>query len=715
MRPARPLLSPDWYRIAAIRAQVRPGVRVSRQEVRGEYWYVLSDPVSGRHHRFNEIAYRLIASCDGIATLDEAWAARVAEDRDTAPTQDEAIHILTQAFAANLMVGDVTPDAAQVVRAQSSARRRRLSNAVNPFAFRLPLWDPDRFLARHVGRVRWLFSTPALVVAGVVMLFGLLLLAANAPAFGRFAREHATAGGMLLLFWIAYPLVKTIHELAHAFAVKHYGGEVHEMGVTVLLLTPVPYVDASASIAFEAKGARMMVAAAGILVEVFLGSLAMMLWLVTEPGLVSDAAFAVATIGIVSTVLVNGNPLLRFDGYYVFSDLLELPNLATRSNRYWHCLAARWLLLARHVRFGGAARGETPWLFAYAPLSWAWRVAMLAGFALLMQDLGELMMLAIAAYGLWIFVAKPLARGARFVADSHELTGMRGRAAVLACVAAGGVAALLLVAPVPHRTWTPGVVWLAEDAIVRNGVEGFVDAFLVADGERVAAGTPILRLANDQLMVDLAGLDVQIRRKDIERKSLVGTDLLKAAMLEEEIARLHTDRARLRERIDLLVVRAQVDGAVVLDRPDNLVGRWIAQGQTVAHVLPARAPMVRTVIRHGDIALVRERPGRVSVTFADAHGPSHAARLEVQTPRATTALPSAALGEAGGGSIALDATDTSGRTARESRFQVDVRLDDASIARAGARALVTFDHGESTVAGLVAQLVRRSFLRFHEA
>ena len=98
-----PLLSRDWYRVAAMRPRLRRGVRVSRQRVRGETWYVLSDPVSGRHHRFNDIAYALIASCDGDVTLDAAWAARVAAEGDAAPSQAETIRIVAQAFAANLL------------------------------------------------------------------------------------------------------------------------------------------------------------------------------------------------------------------------------------------------------------------------------------------------------------------------------------------------------------------------------------------------------------------------------------------------------------------------------------------------------------------------------------------------------------------------------------------------------------------------------------
>ncbi len=182
---------------------------------------------------------------------------------------------------------------------------------------------------------------------------------------------------MLLILWLAYPLIKVLHELAHAFAVKVFGGEVHEVGLTLLMLTPVPYVNASASIAFAQKRQRIAVAAAGIAVEVVLATAALGLWMALEPGLIKDIAFAVVLIGGVSTLLVNGNPLLRFDGYHMLCDALELPHLAQRSQRYWLYLLKRGLLGVQGTRFDGHARGALPWLLAHAPLSWLYRAALL--------------------------------------------------------------------------------------------------------------------------------------------------------------------------------------------------------------------------------------------------------------------------------------------------------------------------------------------------
>ena len=137
------------------------------------------------------------------------------------------------------------------------------------------------------------------------------------------------------------------------------------MGVMLLVFTPVPYVDATASTAFSDKYRRMVVAGAGIMVELLLAAVAMWAWAGLAPGLARDAAFDVMLIGAGSTLLFNGNPLLRFDGYHVLADAVEIPNLGIRSNRYLLYLGQRWLLGLRDVRSPVTTPGERPWLIVY--------------------------------------------------------------------------------------------------------------------------------------------------------------------------------------------------------------------------------------------------------------------------------------------------------------------------------------------------------------
>ncbi|HET7526412.1 MAG TPA: HlyD family efflux transporter periplasmic adaptor subunit [Burkholderiaceae bacterium] len=709
------LLSPDWYRVASMRPRLRDGVRVTRQRLRGETWYVLSDPMTGRHHRFNALAYGLIAACDGQRTLDDVWAERAASDGDDAVTQGEAIRIFSQAFGANLFTGDVAPDAAAIVRAHTRTERKRRRAAINPFAFKLPLWDPDAWLDRHVHRVRGLFGRATLWTLACAAALGVLLLALNAHAVTQATREHFGSGRMLLLMWLAYPAIKALHELAHAFAVKAHGGEVHEIGITLLFMTPVPYVDASASAAFPDKRQRIAVAAAGVMVEVLLATAALTLWLALEPGLLREMAYAVVAVAGLSTLLVNGNPLLRFDGYFVAADALELPNLAQRSNRHWQLWAKRTLLGLSEMRLPGLARGERGWLLAYAPASFVYRGVLLVSLAVVLADVSAWLGLIVLVLAVWSCALKPVVHVATYLWASPELSLQRGRAAIVSMGTLVIAALVAFVVPLPHCTRAPAVVWLPNDAIVRLGSDGFVEQVLVTDGQQVSAGTVLFTLANDPLRVDLERVVADLQRRDVERAALFADAAMRRSVLDDEIARLSAERQRLQQRVDQLTVRAAIDGRVAIDPQLQVVGRYLPQGHVVAHVLPAGAPLVRVLVRNDDITAVTRRPGPIRVALAHGDSGELPARLERATPRAALTVPTAALSEAGGGTIALRPGDNGqSLTAREPFFELDLRLPATAVAHIGARALVTFDHGQASAAELIGLFVRRAFLRHFE-
>ena len=711
-----PLLSPDWYRVAQVRPRLRPGVRVSQQRLRAETWYLLTDPMSGRHHRFNDIAYRLISACDGQRTLDEVWSAcaAAAADGEHAPTQGETVRVMAQAFGANLFVGDLSPDAAALVKAQRRGRRQRLQAAVNPLALKVPIWDPDTFLHAHIDAWRWLFTASVARILMLLIALGAVLLALNASAFLAFGRDTLSSGRMVLIMWLIYPLIKGLHEMAHAFAVKSFGGEVHEIGLTLLMLTPIPYVDASAAMGFADKRQRLAVAGAGIVVELVLATLALLLWLVLEPGLLKEIAFAVVLIGGVSTLAINGNPLLRFDGYHMLCDQFELPNLALRSPRFWQHLAKRGLLRLPHARFDGHARGAMPWFLAYAPLSWLYRVFLMAFLSVWLAEHSRLLGLIGLALALWLCLVQPGFKVLRYMVRSPELHGHRAHAALVSLVGATVVGAAVFGADLPHTTRAPGVVWMQDEAQVRLGTDGFVEQLLAADGDSVVAGQALMLLANDELQTQLQRVDAQLVSLEVERSASFASDALRAGVASGELERLLAQRARLQERADQLVVRAAVAGQLVIAPRFNRLGQYLPQGEVVAHVLAPGAPLVRALVRNEDVALVRDHVRSIQVALAHSPDGQTTGHLVAAVPRATKDLPSAALGDATGGSIALDGSDQTGRTALESRFQVDLQLEDGIDARVGARALITFRHPDASAAELVADFARRSFLRHFE-
>ncbi len=709
-------LSPQWYRVAYLKPRLRAGVRVSRHTVRGQVWYVLTDPISRKHHRLDGRAYALISSCDGDLTIDDIWARRVDTAGDDAPTQNEAMEVFAQAFAANLLSGDVAADARAQMRAQRRSQQRQQRLALNPLSFKLPLWNPERFVDAHIGALRWVFSVPCFMAITVAMVLGLMLWVLNLDALARATAGVGSQGRVLILMWLAYPVIKLLHELAHAFAVKAFGGEVHEMGVAMLLLTPMPYVDASSATAFPNKHHRVIVGAAGIAVEWLLASFALVLWLALEPGLLRDLALAITLVGGVSTLLINGNPLVRFDGYHVFCDAMELPNLGQRSAAWWGRLLRRVLLGHTHAHAPAmdshASGRERAWLAAYAPLSWVYRSLMTLVLALAVAEWHAGAGLVVLGLALWWMVVAPLLTALRGLAQAAPGDRARGRAWM---VGAGGAMLLLLlafVAPMPHRTVAPGVVWLPDDAIVRAGTSGNVAQWLVQDGDMVEPGTPLLRLQNDPLRQALRKAEAELEQQRIEHLMWIESDMLRSAQAGDRVKALDSERARLAAEVASLDLRAATRGTVAIESRRLVQGRWVAHGDVAAYVMPQGAPLVRALVSNDTIHQVRANHDTIAVSLShETGGDSVAGEWLRGVPRATTQLMTAALSTAAGGPIAVDPADPQHRVALEPRFEVDVRLPASVKAHVGARAWVTFDHGHATLAALSLGFVRRAFLR----
>jgi putative peptide zinc metalloprotease protein len=704
------LFSSSWYRVARLRPRLRSQVQVQRQHWRDQRWYLLSDSGTGRQHRINDAAYRFIGRCDGRHTVHEVWNDLLHAAPDAAPTQDEVLALLGQLGELELVQSDRAGNTEAVLRRRGEGRQRRRGRMLNPFSFRLPLGDPSKWLARLDPLARVLFSAPVFWVWLLVLLASTLAAATEWPALRSHAALHLADSGNLAMAWLLYPLMKTVHELGHALAVRRWGGEVHEAGIGLWLLVPAPYVDASAATAFPSRLARAAVGAAGVIAELGLAALGFWVWWFTQPGLVNQLGFAVLFIGTASTLLFNGNPLLRFDAYHVMCDLFALPNLAARSSAWWNQRLGR-LLLASRAEAPEHATGEAKWLWAYAPLSLAYRCVLSVAMVLWLGSHALLLGLAALAYTVVTVLLKPLAGWSRQAMNAaqpgRELARLRLRLG-LVVVTAG---LLLCVVPLPLSTVAPAVVYLPERAQVRPEVDGFVAELPVADGAKVAPGDLLLRLANPELMSQRDRFVSRLEGLRVEQFQQLLKDGSAAQNLALDIERTQAEVQRAEERIAQLQLRAQVAGTLVMPRQGDLMGAYMRQGITLGHVLAPDQMRVRAAVPEADAYLVRHRMAGAQVRLADAPGVAWPALRSGDMPAATHTLPSAALADRGGGPYTADPDQKDGTHILEPVFLIDLSLAGHTLERVGGRAWVNFDHGSEP---LVQQAYRRAaqlFLR----
>jgi putative peptide zinc metalloprotease protein len=710
------LFSNSWYRVAELKPRLRAHAQIHRQTFRGQVWYVLQDHQTGRFFRVSPAANRMLCLMDGRRTMRTVWDIAGERSADDPPTQDETIQLLSQLHAADLLQGELPPDIAEIAdRSQRADRRRLIQRLRNPMAMRLPLFDPDKLLDATLPLVRPLFSVVGFLAWLALVLTGATLAVLHWSELTSNVADRVLVAQNVALILCVYPLMKTLHELGHAYATKIWGGEVHEVGVMLLVFIPVPYVDASASAAFRQKRRRIVVGAAGIIVELALAAIAMIVWVNASPGLGRAVAFNVILIGGVSTLFFNGNPLLRFDGYYILSDLLEIPNLATRANSYLFFLIQRHLLRIDALDNPATAPGEAKWLVAYAILSFLYRMVVSFGIAVFLATRLFFVGIAMAMWAVVSIAALPLLKGIRFLTTSPRLRGQRRRAFGIVGGMAAVAGAVLFLVPLPYATVAQGVVWIPDRAEVRAKAEGFVAEVLTTPGAEVPAHRQLVALTDPILSAKVAVIEAQLQEMQLRFDAVKQLDRVQAAVVQEQVQRLTGTLAAYRVRQDDLTVTSDQEGRFVLPRADDMPGRFLKRGELLGYVIGDTDLVVRVVVPQADVDLVRQRTGRVDAYFAENLDRPVPARIRREVPAAQNDVPSMALTTQGGGPIVLDPSRTQKPQSLFSMFQFDVDLLEPVPPRmAGARVYVRFDHGNEAPAWRVMRALRQFFLgQFH--
>ena len=610
------LFSPSWYRVAHLMPRLRSQSEIHRHVYRGELWYVLQDHASGRHYRFSPVAYDIIGLMDGKRTVHDLWEEANRRFGDDAPGQGEMIRLLGQLHAADVLLCDVPPDTVELLRrSERIEKSKRLAKLRSPLFLKFPLWDPESFLTRSYPYARFLFNRWCFMAWLSLVAWGVVTAGLHWTELTNNIVDQVFSAQNLLVLWLVYPLVKILHEFAHGYAIKNAGGEVHEMGIMLLVLMPIPYVEASAASSLRSKWARVLTGGAGIMIEMLAAAVALQAWVLLEPGLLRSVAFNIILVGSVSTVLFNGNPLLRYDGYYMLMDWLEIPNLAQRSQQYLGYLMKRYLLGMAKVEPPHVAPGEGVWLFSYSIAAFVYRLFVYAAIVMFIAGKFFVVGIILAIWAALNMVVWPLLKKLHFLLFSPALRAHRGRAVA---VASGGLAlglGLLFVVPFPSWTNAEGVVWVGEDRLVRAGVQGFIREAVAIPGGQVKKGDVLLLCDNPDLSTER---DVYVSRlAELRTKIAMATvkDRVQRNILLEEIRHVEAALARVQEMVDLLTIRSTRDGLFILPSFQDLPGRFVQRGGLVGYVLDDKPPLVRTVVAQDDVDDVRQRTLGVNVCF----------------------------------------------------------------------------------------------------
>lgn len=650
-----PTFDESWHRVAPRRVRLRPGIEVHAQRFRGQRWHVLRDHLSGRFFRVRPAAYDFICEMERCATVGEAWERCLEADPDHAPGQGEVVHLLSQLHRAGLLRSEVEGDAEGLAEVFAAEKRREaVARWSSLLFFRMPLWCPDAFLraTSFIGAV--LFSRFGFLLWLALVGWGASEVISNWQAFTADSSGLLGAANLLWMYAVMI-VIKVLHEFGHGYACRRYGGEVPEMGVMLLLFNPLPYVDASASTAFPNKWRRILVGAAGMLVETGFAGIAAVIWAHSGAGLLHNLAYNAVIAASVVTIVFNANPLLRYDGYHMLSDWLETPNLQGRASQMMQHLMESRLFGLKNSRSPAETTGEGVWLALYWISSWVYRLIITFGILLVvsLHYLAFGMLLAVVFGFMWIVL--PVFKSVHFLLTSPKLERCRWRACGLSAGLVAALMAFLCLVPMPNYFRAEGVVRAEPFARVYAGVDGRLARILVPSGSMVTAGTTLATLENPELAYETELLEGQTALALAHERHALETDPARHASMKTYFHALDLRRKRLGEDHRALQLKAPCDGLWLAPDASQFAGGMLPRGLQLGFVQSNESFVVSAVVRQDDVSrlFTPEQVRGTEVRVRGQEGTTLQVTAFTAIPAERENLPSAALGILGGGQVAV--------------------------------------------------------------
>ncbi len=684
MLQLRPTFSESWYRVKDLKPRVRAGAQISRQFYRGDRWYVVRDPAGNQFHRLSDAAYRFVGLLDGYRTVGEAWEVVGGTLEDDAPTQPEVIQILSQLYAANLVETDISPDATVLLRRHKVQQKRQMQGRMMNLLFpRIPLWDPDRFLCRwlpvvglmlgRIGGLLWL-----LVVGGAIAMV--------APHFDLLQHDFSKAMQMSqdprnwLVFLAVFWGIKFFHECGHAFMCRRFGGEVHEMGIMFLVFVPTPYVDASTAWGFPSRWQRMAVGAGGMIFELFIAACLVPAWLATSNGAslggfqIHDLLSYVIFIASITTLVFNANPLLRYDGYYMLSDWLEIPNLQMKSKEYLQGL------IKRHIwRLRSPVPLPPIWqrvqLFIYGVLSSVYRV--FVGVAIILMVMFQIpilgVLMAIGGLATWLIV--PVVKLLRYLLIEPELHRKRGRAWATVGVIAAASVVLLGLLKFPVNVYAEGIADPQDRGVVHSKTPGFVVQIIAKPGDQMQKGDVILVCRDQELETKIRQQHAMIEETLMARRQANAIDQAQRLIYQTKLDALNDQLHEYEALQNELTVRAPIAGQLIAPKLDEMMGRYLNHGEEIGTVATIDRLEIHAILDQKDAQLAMGKDLNSKAVTTEIRFVGDASR--VMKPQTVMVTPAAqenawnpALTAMGGGEQQNDPRDPRGMKTQTPQFEL---------------------------------------------
>jgi len=686
---------------------LRRDVQVSRHVMRSDVVYVVRDPISFDSHAFSASDYAILAALNGEQTLEEVFDRLQKLGTCMADHEENFYRFILELHRSGLLSLPISDDKQLYARHERRQQQQRRSQWMAPLFLKIPIWNPDAFLAQTLRYGGMMYTRGAFAVWCMFAIACAVVLAARWGELGA-QLPSLLAGEQLLSMWILLAGMKVIHEFGHGYAVRRFGGTVPEMGILLILLTPCAYVDASSSWGFSSRRQRIIVCLGGMYFESWIAGIALLVWAFTDPSALHSLAYQAMVLASATTIAFNLNPLMRYDGYYILSDLLQIPNLRAVANG-----AVQRILKRVFLGIEVSGRAWSPWMTAtlclYSISAALFRVVTVLGIcAVVAIKFFYVGLLAGVFYGGSV-VVQLIVRCLGYLWASKETAPVRRRALVLGAVLFI-VPLLVIVVPIPRHVRSEGVLEREREQHLTVLETGTLRAAPLPAGTEVRAGEPVMQLSSHDVE---DAIDAATAQRDAARIELAIAETVsptESAIVTPRVVEAEHRLAAAENRRSRLTLRATESGQIAESLGSRDVNRTLQAGMPGA-VVVAGGWFATLVIDQHTLAAIRDS-GSSTIQIRSVAEPSRVlhGRIHDLAPSGSATFEQQALTVAGGGDIPVSPINGA---AENQHFELRLELDsdvDTDVLRRGLRV-------EASLPGPSESLARRwyrAMLRFND-
>lgn len=669
------IFSELWYKVANLKVSLNTSDYIKKQVYRGEVCYIIEDKYNNQFFKISPEAYFFISKLNVEKTVEEIWEDSLKSFPQSTPSQDEVISLLTSLHHKNLLYFKNRAKSEQLIDRANIKKKQQLKAKLISFLYlKVPLFDPDKFLDSIKPLINVLFSKFTLIIWLVTLLLGLVYTVQNFSELYN-QTQGMLAPSKLFLLYICIVILKTLHEFGHSMMVKKFGGRVNVMGVMILIFTPIPFMDATQSWTFRSKYQRILVGGAGMMVELFIAAICAIIWANTGEGIINSICFNMMIIGSVSSLIFNGNPLLKFDSYFMLSDYLEIPNLYENSKKECFYLIQKYVFKIENLISISSSKKESAWMVTYAILSFLYRLFVAIIIAMFVADQWFILGVIVLIVSLYLWIVKPIFSFIKYILNSPQIRRVKKRVYYIVSSTVFILFMVVFVVPFSFSVKANGIVLMNDYKSLYTKTSGFLKNIHIDSGDYVNKGDLLITFENKEIEYEINNIKSAIEESKAYQTKARSVEKSDLVTVNKHLELLDDKLKFLIEKKSNLEIRAQNSGYFVYSDLQYQKDVWFNQGKILGTLIPSKDVHFTAVIPQEESFNIFS--SKILAGSIKLHGLNEET-IQVKSmkliPFQKQELPSAALGWLGGGDIEVSQDDKTGTKTKENFFEIRAEI-----------------------------------------